>query len=135
MSGSPEKPRAAKVYIEERLAERGWDQRTLARRMNRSESAVSKKLARPELIDLQWLSEFAAAFGVSVVEMFHPPGDKTAKLLSPRMAEFFDLASGLSDNQIGNLVDTFRALQGLGPPQEASPAPEAGPPPKATSTR
>ena len=137
MSEAPKIRPVARVYIREWMEARdGIDQKSLAKKMGRSEGAMSKKLKEPWRIDVQWLSEFAAALGVSVSDLFRAPQagmTDSVEILVPRpqVADLLALANKMTDGQIEGLIALFPHLQDDAPPEEHIPASAAAPRPKA----
>lgn len=132
----------ARVYIREWMEVRDiTDQKKLATEMKRSASSVSKKLSKPELIDVQWLTEFAAVLKIKVPDLFcAPPAGGAAQEPPPlprraRVADLMDVASRLSDQQIDSLISLFPPKPLNEPPQEHNPASEVAKPSRALPTR
>lgn len=131
----------ARVYIREWMEARDrLDQKSLAKKMRRSESAISKKLDGPARIDVQWLSEFALALQVNVPDLFRPPQEGTldsveAPTHRPKIADLLALANKMTDGQIEGLIALFPHLQDGAPPQEHIPASAEALPPKAPEAR
>lgn len=84
-----------KLYIREWMQHRGYDQKRLAQIMEVGEGTVSKKLAKPERIDAEWLARFADALNVEVTELFRDPAAPTAR----------ELLSGANEVQKKQILD------------------------------
>jgi len=128
MNDDTDRPPPARVFIREWMtAKQIPNQKSLAARMKRAEGTVSKKLGNPSLIDLQWLADFALAFGIDPVDLFRNPSESTSAAPEerrPRLAELMAVAAKLTDGEIGHLVAFFRersaAPPGRLPPEDVA---------------
>lgn len=98
------------------------DQKRLATLMRRSEGAVSKKLGRPETIDMAWLSEFAAAFQTNPADLFSDPTlhDEAPPIVRPRLAELMSAAADADDVDLDYLISVLSRAAKLAPPEAPS---------------
>lgn len=89
--------RPPRLYIREWMDEvPGLDQKRLAERMGTTPGTISKKLAKPEKIDAEWLEGFRLGLGLrEVSDLFRDPK-------APTPAE---LMKGMSDQQRKEVVD------------------------------
>jgi hypothetical protein len=119
-----DRPMPAKIYLREWMSIRDIpDQKRLAQMMGRAEGTVSKKLAKPETIDLAWLSEFAQAFGVHPVELFSDPSARVEvpPIVRPRLADLMKAAEHAEDADLDYLISFLSRVARLAPPAEPSP--------------
>lgn len=127
MSSDIEFPPPAKIYLDEWMKAREiGDQKALAKIMNRSEGAISKKFNRPELIDLRWLAEFAQAFAIDVTLLFQNPlkMGEVPPPARPQLLSLMQAAAKLSDHQIEGLISILLRGRDDAPHEERGPAGE-----------
>lgn len=66
----------ARLYIDDWMKTKpGLDRKGLAKLMNTAPSNVTKKLQKPDAIDIDWLTRFANALGCAVEDLFRAPDD------------------------------------------------------------
>lgn len=97
----------ARIYIEEWMRVRGVEnQKALAKIMKRAEGTISKKLADPAKIDLQWLSEFADALRVQVTDLFDDPSamEEPPPEHTPQLARLQKAAAKLDRDELETLI-------------------------------
>jgi len=95
--------RPPRLYIEERMATiPGLDRKRLAERMGVSAGTITKKLAHPEKIDVQWQERFREALGLdSIEELFRDPS-------APPQGELFRGLSKDEQKQVVQYADFLR---------------------------
>lgn len=127
-----------RLYIEEWMATvDGLDRKTLAQRMGVSPGTITKKLAKPESIDGEWLAKFAKGLGVTALELYQKPAavkrDPRADLEAALLAYGVDRSQiELAISIIGNLVPKAADAKPertppRDQPQEASPRRDVAP--------
>lgn len=101
------------------------DQLTLARLMRRGNGTLTKKLQKPELIDVQWLAEFAVALDVRATDLFVDPRTLEAPppAWRPRIDTLMRVAEKASDAQLDGLI----AILSPAPSSQPHPEPPAAP--------
>ncbi len=131
MESQFEFPPAARIYIDEWMKVREiGDQKALAKIMHRSEGAISKKLKRPDLIDLQWLAEFAQAFSIEVILLFQNPLEmrEVPPALRPNLSALMRVAALLDDRELDSLISILSKGRADAPPLEHDPEHAKGQP-------
>lgn len=121
MDKKRQRPAAVRVFIEEWMSTRDIpNQKALAKRMARAEGTISKKLARPSKIDLQWLAEFANALRVEVTDLFRDPADlpSSPTEYDPQLAKLMRVAASLTEVELEQLISILARGQSVPPPEQ-----------------
>ena len=94
--------RPPRLYLREWMERRGVTQMDIANRLDvKSSGTISKKLAKPMQMSIEWLSAFAYALDVEVSQLYHHPDRPTQE----------ELLSGLDEPKRSMIVEMIKAAK------------------------